>query len=329
MGALLGKATFPQLMFIATFEAFFFALNDTIIFEVLYCVDIGGAMTIHMFGAYFGLAATYFFDFRKALDDERKACGGNYNSQLIAMVGTLFLFMYWPSFNGILGSGMAQHRAVVNTILSITASTLSSCYTARLITGKLDMEVLLNSTLAGGVMMGAAADMITVPGFAMLAGAICGIISALGYLKLNAICQDKLKLHDTCGVQFLHGIPGTLGAIVAVICVACYEANFEQDIALREQFSKYAEGDRDMSEQVSMQVAGIFVTWAIAIPAGALFGFLASRLPMPPKQFDDSHTFMHCEYGDDTANYNDGGEHQPLNSKVHDSSAKEVEMAKQ
>lgn len=101
------------------------------------------------------------------------------------MVGCLFLFMYWPSFNAILGSGMQQHRAVVNTILSITASCLSSCFTSRVLLRKLDMEVLLNSTLAGGVMMGAAADMITVPGFAMLSGAIAGVVSALGYLKLN------------------------------------------------------------------------------------------------------------------------------------------------
>jgi len=188
MGALLGKATFPQLMLIATFESLFFTLNDVLIFDVLKLVDIGGAMTIHMFGAYFGLAATYMFENKKALESENGRQGGNYNSQLIAMVGTLFLFMYWPSFNGILGSGMQQHRAVVNTILSITASTLSSCYTSRLVKGKLDMEVLLNSTLAGGVMMGAAADMIVVPGFAMLAGALCGIISALGYLYLNEWC---------------------------------------------------------------------------------------------------------------------------------------------
>jgi ammonium transporter Rh len=117
------------------------------------------------------------------------------------MIGCVFLFMFWPSFNGILGVGMSQHRAVVNTVLSITASTLSSVYVSRWICeGKIEMEVLLNATLAGGVMMGAACDLIVHPGFAMLAGAIAGVVSAIGFLKLNKICNDKIGLHDTCGV---------------------------------------------------------------------------------------------------------------------------------
>jgi len=109
MGAILGKATFPQQMMLATFESVFFSLNAVLVTEVLHTMDIGGAMTIHMFGAYFGLAATYFFSNEKAIKDEKSKdrCGGNYNSQLIAMVGTLFLFIYWPSFNGILAAGMA------------------------------------------------------------------------------------------------------------------------------------------------------------------------------------------------------------------------------
>lgn len=61
MGAVLGKATFPQYVLLATLESIFFTLNAVICFEVLQIVDIGGAMTIHMFGAYFGLAATYWF----------------------------------------------------------------------------------------------------------------------------------------------------------------------------------------------------------------------------------------------------------------------------
>jgi ammonium transporter Rh len=101
------------------------------------------------------------------------------------MIGTIFLWMYWPSFNAVLAYGMAQQRAVVNTLFSITASCLTAVYISRVFKGKIDMEVLLNSTLAGGVMMGTAADIIVGPGFCMIAGACAGAISAFGYLKLN------------------------------------------------------------------------------------------------------------------------------------------------
>jgi len=71
--------------------------------------------------------------------------------------------------------------------MSITSSTLVAMYTSRLITGKLDMEVLLNSTLAGGVVMGAAADMFVSPWIPMVCGSVIGFVSAIGYLKLNAV----------------------------------------------------------------------------------------------------------------------------------------------
>jgi len=301
MGALLGKATFPQLMFIATFESLFFTLNDVLIFDVLKLVDIGGAMTIHMFGAYFGLAATYFFENKRALAGGNDRQGGSYNSQLIAMVGTLFLFMYWPSFNGILGTGMQRNRAVVNTIISITASTLSAMFTSRLVTGVLDMEVLLNSTLAGGVVMGAAADMFPNPAVPMVCGACIGVISALGYLKMNSWCQEKLKLHDTCGVQFLHGIPGTIGSILAAICVAMYEDSFGGRDHIEQQFG--SDFDRELSTQAGYQICGVLLVWVIAIPAGLLIGFLTSKLfkDYPAHQFDDKHTFHGVTYAEDVA----------------------------
>jgi ammonium transporter Rh len=78
MGALLGKATFSQLMLIATFESVFFSLNAVIIFEVLHVHDIGGAMTIHMFGAYFGLAAAFFFEPKRAIEDKGEQMKAGY-----------------------------------------------------------------------------------------------------------------------------------------------------------------------------------------------------------------------------------------------------------
>ena len=101
-GALLGKVSISQLWCIATLEGIFWGLNEAICVHEYHANDMGGSMYVHTFGAYFGLAATYFFNRNAAIEDKTKQCEGNYNSQLIAMIGTIFLWMLWPSFNGAL-----------------------------------------------------------------------------------------------------------------------------------------------------------------------------------------------------------------------------------
>ena len=144
-------------------------------------------MYVHAFAAFFGLAATYFFDPKKAIEDKEKQCGGNYNSNLIAMVGTVFLWILWPSFNGALAGPTQQHRVIVNTLLAMTGACITACAMARILCNKLDMEVVLNATLAGGVMLGTSADLVVNPGIATLIGAIAGVISSVGFMKLSGI----------------------------------------------------------------------------------------------------------------------------------------------
>ena len=103
-GAILGKCSLMQLWVLAVFEIIFYGLNEAICAGKMGAVDMGGSMYVHTFGAYFGCAASYFFENKKAIEDKKARCEGDYNSQLIAMVGTIFLWMYWPSFNGALAA---------------------------------------------------------------------------------------------------------------------------------------------------------------------------------------------------------------------------------
>lgn len=104
-GAILGKCSLFQLWAMATIEIFFYALNESICVDIFKVSDIGGSMTIHTFGAYFGVSVALFYQPKKAIADKHGIGVGNYLSDLISMIGTLFLFAYWPSFNGALGSG--------------------------------------------------------------------------------------------------------------------------------------------------------------------------------------------------------------------------------
>jgi ammonium transporter Rh len=54
-----------------------------------------------------------------------------------------------------------------------------------------------NATLAGGVVVGAVADMPIQPFGAMIIGSIAGIISTLGYQYLTPKLNHSL-VHDTC-----------------------------------------------------------------------------------------------------------------------------------
>jgi ammonium transporter Rh len=143
-------------------------------------------MVIHTFGAFFGLAVAFFYQPKAAIKDEHGLGKSNYLSDLVSMLGTMFLFCFWPSFNGALGDGAAMHRAIINTYLAITSSVIGAMLAARLSHGgKLNMEIILNASLAGGVAVGSAADIIVMPFGAMLAGFVSGIASSLGFAYLS------------------------------------------------------------------------------------------------------------------------------------------------
>lgn len=221
------------------------------------------------------------------------------------MVGTVFLFIYWPSFNAILAGGVTKHLAVINTTVSITASTLCALFMSRLLLGTLDFEVLLNSTLAGGVIMGAGCDILASNScLPIFFGGIAGTISAVGFIKLQPKCKTYFQLHDTCGVQFLHGIPGVLGGLVACIAIIDGGYRFPNKLQAAEVFSFL--GERTFQQQAAFNLVGILVTALIAIVSGAMCGWVASYLPMPKAQFMDHVHMHHVKYGDaDVVEFNE------------------------
>lgn len=199
-------------------------------------------MYVHTFGAYFGVAAAFFYYPKKAMQHSG-LCASSYNSNLVAMVGTLFLWMFWPSFNGALASGYQQQRVIVNTVMAISASCITACGYCKIKLGRLDMEVVLNATLAGGVSVGSASDLVVTASISMLIGAFAGLVSAVGFLHLGPYLQKSIGLHDTCGVHNLHGIPGVIGGVIGAISAASAEASFSGDnSALVATFAAIGEG---------------------------------------------------------------------------------------
>lgn len=87
----------------------------------------------------------------------------------------------------------------------------------------------MNATLAGGVSVGSASDLVVTAGAAMIIGTIAGLVSAAGYLWLSEFLQKRIGLWDTCGVHNLHGMPGILGGFIGALSTAFAKNSFGED----------------------------------------------------------------------------------------------------
>uniref|UniRef100_A0A8C6VQE9 Ammonium transporter Rh type A n=1 Tax=Nothobranchius furzeri TaxID=105023 RepID=A0A8C6VQE9_NOTFU len=271
-GAVLGKTSPVQLLIMTILEITIFSINEHLVANILEANDVGASMIIHAFGAYFGLAVARVL-YRPNLRNGHENEGSVYHSDMFAMIGTVFLWMFWPSFNSAIADpGLPQLTAVINTYLSLATCVLSAYAISSLVEhkGKLDMVHIQNATLAGGVAVGTCADMNIDPFGAMLIGFIAGIISTLGFKYLSPILASNLGIQDTCGVHNLHGMPGILGGLAGIVAVALGKKN----------------------GSASMQAAALASSLGFALIGGAITG-LIMKLPFwgqPPDQncYDDS-----------------------------------------
>ena len=148
------------------------------------------------------------------------------------------------------------------------------------------MEHIQNATLAGGVAVGAAADMMLTPFGSIVMGSVAGVVSTLGFQYVSPFLADKLKIADTCGVNNLHGMPSILGGFLSILIAG---------IATKDEYDQFnvAGEDPDKSSlyeifplnfengslwswtkdyQAGMQAAGIGITLLMAITSGILTG---------------------------------------------------------
>nr|KAF7390689.1 hypothetical protein H0235_017851 [Vespula pensylvanica] len=292
MGALLGKTTYMQLVFMGIIELIVYTVNKYIGEHHLMAVDAGDSMYVHAFGAYFGLAVSFIFGMKEKPKEHRLE-GSSYQSDIFAMIGTVFLWLFWPSFNGAALEGDDQQRAIINTLLSISGSCVIAFATSALISkdNKFNMVHVQNSTLAGGVAIGTAAGMMCEPIGALIVGSLAGLLSVLGYTYLTPFIQKRLRIHDTCGVHNLHGMPGVLAGIFGAIMAALATQNsynyslyeifparapsFEKlSPEMRNDYGILPGRNRTAIEQASYQILALAVTLLMATVSGLITGLV-------------------------------------------------------
>jgi ammonium transporter Rh len=278
-GGLLGKVSPVQLVVMVFFELIFYSLNESIGVIEYQAVDMGGSMFVHSFGAYFGLAASFMLSPTEAKGHAKNSASKN--SDTFAMIGTLFLWMFWPSFNGALATGSSQHRVVVNTVLALCSCCVAAFIASNLLRHghKFDMVDIQNATLAGGVAVGSSADLVIEPWGAILIGMIAGTVSVCGYVHISPWLEEKFGLQDTCGIHNLHGMPGLIGGIGGSIAAATAGENaYGQSIgsvfpARGGCVDDNYPGDcRDAGSQAAYQMYAVLTTLVISICGGLICG---------------------------------------------------------
>ncbi|ESO06642.1 hypothetical protein HELRODRAFT_186399 [Helobdella robusta] len=270
-GAVLGKVSPIQLLIMAAMEIVFYEGNIKIVIGYIGATDIGDSMTVHTFGAYFGLMVAWVL-YKKEVHDAEEKEGSVYQSDIFAMIGTIFLWICWPSFNSGTAVDEGRVRAIVNTYYSLTASVITTFAISSLVDKKnrFNMVHVQNSTLAGGVAIGSVADMIIQPWAAILTGMVAGVVSVLGYKFLTPYLSTRLKLHDTCGVHNLHGMPGVISGLGSILAAGIsYPYLYEN--GLTKIFGDEAM-DTSLNYRAGMQAACLGVTLGIAMFGGLMTG---------------------------------------------------------
>ncbi|OXB70098.1 UNVERIFIED_CONTAM: hypothetical protein H355_010940 [Colinus virginianus] len=286
-GAVLGRVNPMQMLLMALLEVPLFACNEYILRSLLGVSDSGGSLTIHTFGAYFGLMVSRVLH-QPHMDKRKEQQNVGHQPDVFAVVGTICLWIFWPSFaSATTDHESAEPWAVLNLYFSLAASTMATFVLSPILyeEGTLQLAQLQDATLASAAVMGMAGEMLSTPFGALTAGFLASQLSLLGSRFLSPILRSRLKIEDTCGVHNVHGMPGVLGTFLGTLLAALATADVYGD-RLQRVFPLVADGSRTPSEQAQWQLCGLLITLLLAALGGSLTGALlrVKVLRSPPEK---------------------------------------------
>ena len=268
MGAVLGRLRVFQYALLALLVVPLYLLNEWLVLDdaIGYTTgfkDAAGSIVIHAFGAYFGLSMSIVLT---TAYQRTKPIESDHTSDRFAMLGSMVLWLFWPSFATALVPLENMPQTVVNTLLALSGATIATYFlSSKLHHGKTSMVDMANAALAGGVAIGSVCDVVSPTG-AFGIGLLAGAVSVLGYVFLQPVLESKFKLVDTCGVHNLHGMPGLLGGMSAFLVVP--------DVAIA-------------------QFNGMMITLFIAIVGGLTAGVIIRATGTTREPYEDSVEFTH------------------------------------
>ena len=273
-GACLGRLKMYQYIILAILFIPMYMFNEWIVLENGFgligrgvFVDTGGSIVIHAFGALFGVGVVLALTNKK---EEAVQIESDFTSDRFSMLGSMILWVFWPSFCAALVAPDKVPFTAVNVVIALCGSTLATYLSTVALRRKISISDIANASLAGGVAIGATCASANHP-TAFIIGILAGTLSTFGFAVIQSKIEKAFRMIDTCGVTNLHGWPGLLGGLTALFVI--------QGIS------------------VGSQLAGIGITIVIALIPGYVVGRIMLALGRIKRHYDDSVEIIDVNQG--------------------------------
>lgn len=221
-------------------------------------IDTGGSIVIHAFGAIFGLGVAIAITHKK---EAAIPIESDFTSDRFSMLGSMVLWVFWPSFCAALVVPELVPFTAVNVVIALCGSTLATYFVSVGLRRKISIADIANASLAGGVAIGATCASANHP-TAFLIGILAGTLSTFGFAVIQPKLEKAFRMIDTCGVTNLHGWPGLMGGLAAIFVIG--------------------------GINVGSQLAGIGIALLMAIIPGYVVGRIILALGRSTKHYEDS-----------------------------------------
>ena len=179
--------------------------------------DFAGSTVVHSVGGWIGLAGAIMLGPRIGkyrADGKANPIPGH--NLVMGTLGVFLLWIGWFGFNpGSYTAGVGSIcRVAMTTNLAACAGTCEALATAWIVTGKPDLTMALNGSLAGLVAITAPCDIVT-PGASLVIGIVAGVL-----VVLSVFFWDKVHVDDPVGAVSVHLVNGVWGTVACGLFAA-------------------------------------------------------------------------------------------------------------
>lgn len=273
-GALLGKVNPLQMLTIVVFNVAAYVANKFLCIDYRGGVDNTGSLyTTHIFGASFGLGCSIVVSGQRPHENPDNA--PRYQSNNYAILGSLFMFVCYPSFNCYWAPASLRVYAATNTFVALISGGMFSFIWANYLypEGPAVMH-LQDGILAAGVAASTPAGLFIRPAVMMIVGAGGTLAATLSFRFLQHSIEDQ----DTQGITSLHLVPGLWGALVMFAVTLCGIDNtwipLENSYMFGEIMPHYSPNSTSPDSAITQALITLF-SLCTGLVAGALTGVMA------------------------------------------------------